>query len=754
MASDPDQFTRLGMQYPLAVEVGRQIDNTDGTEALAIAEEALETANDASGEASTAAGQAATAVTTANSAQAAVTAQQPWIDSMSPGMVPQITLPMGWSPKEWTSQDIVNPQLGPGLSDHPYQVLPDPDGYLSLVLENSNSRILSKMTYVREKADDVLAIYPVTVVGAGGQGCRVGLISAQERSSTGARKYVVATVAEGFQYLTYFASRSDMGQATVLRPYFQKNSSGGQIYVGTPRFVRCRNGVIPFLAFNPPTDGTTDALAHFTAAIAATGTISNGDKVIDFGGTTYSVSQPPVNNVSNSEWRSLTIKPIGTRAAWSGGSMDSRGLPMQKGVIQMTQNSQKYVNVNIDCSPFTSEAVVGANVVYNRYVTLANGFEDAAVGGGNKSKQHKFINCNVTNFDYYAYRYSSQTGDGFDLMESRAQKRPGQQYGWAVNEADADTGHCVVLDASDGFVQKCTFFNGESCIRQLVGSGTISITDTHPWRSPAVYRRRYFGTIGTVIDTGIRVRHATNQIGTYDTSKYSVARDPTTWKVMVTMLATVAQADALEIPIRRDEVLAFMEGFSSFWSGNYLDGGTIRYVGNGFQFARGYGLVGAMNDVISGFPGQGPISVFEFQPRLNTSEASRTMEWNNTDFGDRCIMYPREDGLAFSVQNLMYDERWLKARTGAADPLPTRFQSQDADGIVEVLHSGITARAGFKLCPFGVTDANGAYFGAGNGSPEGVVTCLRGSYIRLDGGAGTTLYVKESGTGNTGWVAK
>lgn len=43
----------------------------------------------------------------------------------------------------------------------------------------------------------------------------------------------------------------------------------------------------------------------------------------------------------------------------------------------------------------------------------------------------------------------------------------------------------------------------------------------------------------------------------------------------------------------------------------------------------------------------------------------------------------------------------------------------------------------------------------GTGSPEGVVTASIGAlYTRTDGGAGTTLYVKESGTGNTGWVAK
>jgi hypothetical protein len=41
------------------------------------------------------------------------------------------------------------------------------------------------------------------------------------------------------------------------------------------------------------------------------------------------------------------------------------------------------------------------------------------------------------------------------------------------------------------------------------------------------------------------------------------------------------------------------------------------------------------------------------------------------------------------------------------------------------------------------------------GTPEGQITAPVGSLCtRTDGGASTTLYVKESGTGNTGWVAK
>ena len=44
---------------------------------------------------------------------------------------------------------------------------------------------------------------------------------------------------------------------------------------------------------------------------------------------------------------------------------------------------------------------------------------------------------------------------------------------------------------------------------------------------------------------------------------------------------------------------------------------------------------------------------------------------------------------------------------------------------------------------------------SGSGSPEGALAAPIGSlYLRSDGGANTTLYIKESGAGNTGWIAK
>lgn len=65
---------------------------------------------------------------------------------------------------------------------------------------------------------------------------------------------------------------------------------------------------------------------------------------------------------------------------------------------------------------------------------------------------------------------------------------------------------------------------------------------------------------------------------------------------------------------------------------------------------------------------------------------------------------------------------------------------------------------GYDTIAFGdvrLGSETGPLLRADDGSPEGSVTAPVGSmYLRTDGGSGSTFYVKESGTGNTGWVAK
>lgn len=54
-----------------------------------------------------------------------------------------------------------------------------------------------------------------------------------------------------------------------------------------------------------------------------------------------------------------------------------------------------------------------------------------------------------------------------------------------------------------------------------------------------------------------------------------------------------------------------------------------------------------------------------------------------------------------------------------------------------------------------MSSTSGPFIQSGSGTPESVVTAPIGSlFMRTDGGSSTTLYVKESGTGNTGWVGK
>jgi hypothetical protein len=62
---------------------------------------------------------------------------------------------------------------------------------------------------------------------------------------------------------------------------------------------------------------------------------------------------------------------------------------------------------------------------------------------------------------------------------------------------------------------------------------------------------------------------------------------------------------------------------------------------------------------------------------------------------------------------------------------------------VDTFHGSVVVRGGAPRVLYGV------------GTPEGNVQAVRGStYRREDGGAGTSFYVKESGFGTTGWVAK
>jgi hypothetical protein len=99
----------------------------------------------------------------------------------------------------------------------------------------------------------------------------------------------------------------------------------------------------------------------------------------------------------------------------------------------------------------------------------------------------------------------------------------------------------------------------------------------------------------------------------------------------------------------------------------------------------------------------------------------------------------------------------------AGDNAATFENTADGDGISITTASSNTTRPSINCARSAegrviATSVSGSVYPAifvGNDTPEGVYSAQPGSiFLRRNGGAGTCFYVKESGTGNTGWVAK
>jgi hypothetical protein len=104
----------------------------------------------------------------------------------------------------------------------------------------------------------------------------------------------------------------------------------------------------------------------------------------------------------------------------------------------------------------------------------------------------------------------------------------------------------------------------------------------------------------------------------------------------------------------------------------------------------------------------------------------------------------------FGLENLAGTTLGTGVAYGTALLAPTTFTVQIASVTKMTLSSTAATFAGAVS-----VSGTAATFTSGTGSPESVKTAPVGSlYTRTDGGASTTLYVKESGAGNTGWIAK
>lgn len=149
------------------------------------------------------------------------------------------------------------------------------------------------------------------------------------------------------------------------------------------------------------------------------------------------------------------------------------------------------------------------------------------------------------------------------------------------------------------------------------------------------------------------------------------------------------------------------------------------------------------------------------------TDASQTLNGNQTVAGSEPQLYLKRDTSTTAAAGFNF--------SNSANAVAWQVGTNQAYNVGFEINQGYQANPRFYIHPttydvwafsgnFLLVAANKGLVFAGNGdvvwrvgagSPEGAVTAPVGSlYTRSDGGANTTLYVKESGAGNTGWVAK
>jgi CRISPR/Cas system-associated exonuclease Cas4 (RecB family) len=119
------------------------------------------------------------------------------------------------------------------------------------------------------------------------------------------------------------------------------------------------------------------------------------------------------------------------------------------------------------------------------------------------------------------------------------------------------------------------------------------------------------------------------------------------------------------------------------------------------------------------------------------------------------VLYPTtSDGTALGTGSFMWSDLFLASGAVINFNNGDVTETHSANALAWAgASSGYSFDAPVTGTQFKLTST--IFWSQGAGSPEGAVTANIGAlYSRSDGGATTTLYVKTSGTGNTGWTGK
>ena len=114
-----------------------------------------------------------------------------------------------------------------------------------------------------------------------------------------------------------------------------------------------------------------------------------------------------------------------------------------------------------------------------------------------------------------------------------------------------------------------------------------------------------------------------------------------------------------------------------------------------------------------------------------------------------------EDGASVVLQDQGRNDYTLRASDLAGGDFNITRDNLLSSIIIDGTSGGVEINYGLTVLETGDITLGLVKIINGTGSPEGSVTAPAGSmYLNSSAGTGTTLYIKESGSGNTGWIAK
>lgn len=189
--------------------------------------------------------------------------------------------------------------------------------------------------------------------------------------------------------------------------------------------------------------------------------------------------------------------------------------------------------------------------------------------------------------------------------------------------------------------------------------------------------------------------------------------------------------------------------------GIYIGGGDFEGTGTLYAFGTNVNQLSSINNALVGFSGtystgtpNSSLLLDQIYPLTSTGNPFIIQNMAVTSASvtnGECVALKLNGTVNESVDEVGLTRKNIQNTSGGASTVDIQFLNSNGEAYVGCLTDGFSY----------FSNALGMIWRTGTGSPEGAVAAPVGSlFTRSDGGAGTTLYVKQSGSGNTGWVGK